>query len=101
MISTIVYDLLYTNLLFWNTFFYVLSLSKLLRNKEEVGLFELGWFYFTYHFLSFSCLYILKVDIDIFFYLESILLSIPFNLLFFFLINFILNKKRRKKTLNY
>lgn len=101
LISTIIYDLLYTNLLFWNTFFYLIILSKLLSNKKEVGLLELAWFYFTYHFFSFSCLYILEVNVDILFYLKSIILSIPFNLLFFFLFYFILNRNKRRRNLNY
>lgn len=101
VISTIIYDLLYTDILFWNTFFYFLILSKLLPNKKDVGLLELGWFYLSYHFLSFSCLYILKVNVDILFYLESLILSIPFNLLFFLLIRLILRREKRKRSLNY
>jgi len=101
ILSTILYDLLYANILLWNTFFYCLILSKILSYKKEVGLLEVTGFYLLYHFLSFSCLFILKVNINIFLYVQSILLSIPINLCFFGVINFILSKQKRKRTINY
>jgi len=101
LISTIMYDSLYTNILFLNTtilFCIFLFIEK--NQKINDILFLIGSILF-YHFLIFSLLYIIGYTKNPFQFVEILIISSIPNILYTGIFYFILNKFFLKQKIQY
>lgn len=106
VISTTFYDLLYTNILFLNTVCIFCIYLLMEKNMSTVNLFYLIGYYFLYHFILFSCFYMVGAIKNPLVFLDILSTSIISNLLYtcifyFFVCRFYPSHEKKETYLKY
>ena len=100
IVFTIFYDIVYTGILFWTTFLFLL-IDEFILKRRDIEIPEFILAYVLYHFLTISLLFSLKIKTNFLSCYEYAFSSFPINLLFTLLLFFIARRKRFTQKLNY
>lgn len=98
-LATIMYDLLYTNILFLHTILLFCIYLSMEKNTKRLDLSVVIGYFFLYHFLLFSCFYLCGVVQNPIFLFQNLLYSSLPNILYVFFLYAIFHKYYQKHTL--
>lgn len=101
LISTIIYDLLYTNVFLLNTVLYFCIFLVLEKNYKKMSFLFILEYLLLYQLLLFSILYTTSYTKDLFFGIKLIISTLTLNVLYTIILLIIFKDKYKIKKINY
>ena len=101
LISTIIYDLLYTNVFLLNTVLYFCIFLVLEKNYKKMSFLFILEYLLLYQLLLFSILYTTNYTKDLFFGIKLIISTLTLNVLYTIILLIIFKDKYKIKKINY
>lgn len=101
LISTIIYDLLYTNVFLLNTVLYFCIFLVLEKNYKKMSFLFILEYLLLYQLLLFSILYTTNYTKDLFFGIKLIISTLTLNALYTIILLIIFKEKYKIKKINY
>lgn len=101
LISTVIYDLLYTNILFFNTVLCFCIFLILEKNYKKMNFFLIIEYLLLYQLLLFSILYTTSYTKDLFFGIKLITSTLIMNVLYTSILLILFKDKYKIKKVNY
>lgn len=101
VISSLSYDLLYTNILFLNTILYFCIFLILEKNYKKMTFSLILEYFLFYQLLLFSLLYTIGYTKDLFFGIKLIMSSFIINAIYASILYLLLKKFYKTKKINY
>lgn len=101
LISTVIYDLLYTNILFFNTVLCFCIFLILEKNYKKMNFLLVFEYLLLYQLLLFSLFYTTSYTKDLFFGIKLITSTLIMNVLYTFILLILFKDKYKIKKVNY
>jgi len=101
ILSSSLYDILYTNILFFHTVIFICIFLILDKHYQKINFSFILKYYLLYELLLFSLLYTINYTKDIFYFLKLITSSIIINTIYSSFLYLLFKDKYKQRKINY